>query len=419
MADIFASILKFVKPALWIGVPLFLFFVFFDAWLFYRRAKYKNSIVWKTLEIKIPKIVVKSPRAMEQVFAALHAIYPFGIRFWNKWWKGEVVNWVSFELAGRAHGVHFFVKTPEVYRNLVESAIYSQYSDAEIVEIQDYVSQFPPSLPNKNYDIWGADFILAKDDAYPILTYPSFEERGAIPEERRVDPIANITEVMSNLSESEAIWLQLLIRPAGIAWKEKAEALIDKLSGKKSTASSNPIGSFFHGIGEFLGNLIAAPVEYPSWLEAGAGKEKKEGGELTSGKKKIIEAIENKISKLGFEFVWRFVYIDKREAFTRSNTMAVMGAIRQFGTMHLNLFKPNLKSMTWARGIFKKFTFKRRQRFLYDNYRIRHFPKKFSVLNTEELATIYHFPLTGVKAPLLARIESKRGSPPPDLPVEI
>ena len=140
---------------------------------------------------------------------------------------------------------------------------------------------------------------------------------------------------------------------------------------------------------------------------------------LKTRAKEIAEEIENKTAKLGFDFVWRFIYIDRRDAFTPSNISAMWGAFRQFGTLNLNLFKPNLKSLTFARGVLlKKNRIMRKKRFLYDNYRIRHFPKIFSVLNTEELATIYHFPLTSVKPPLLRKIESKRGSPPPELPVE-
>ena len=38
------------------------------------------------------------------------------------------------------------------------------------------------------------------------------------------------------------------------------------------------------------------------------------------------------------------------------------------------------------------------------------------VLNTEELATIWHFPGQILKVPTLTRIESKEAAPPPNLP---
>jgi hypothetical protein len=48
------------------------------------------------------------------------------------------------------------------------------------------------------------------------------------------------------------------------------------------------------------------------------------------------------------------------------------------------------------------------------------FPRYFHpytyVLNTEELATLFHFPGQILKVPTLERIESKEASPPPNLP---
>ena len=45
------------------------------------------------------------------------------------------------------------------------------------------------------------------------------------------------------------------------------------------------------------------------------------------------------------------------------------------------------------------------------------FTRKLFVLNTEELATIYHFPGSVAKTPTISRIESKKGEPPTALPI--
>jgi hypothetical protein len=39
------------------------------------------------------------------------------------------------------------------------------------------------------------------------------------------------------------------------------------------------------------------------------------------------------------------------------------------------------------------------------------------VLNTEELATIYHFPGRVAETPTFGRIEAKKGEPPSNLPI--
>ena len=41
------------------------------------------------------------------------------------------------------------------------------------------------------------------------------------------------------------------------------------------------------------------------------------------------------------------------------------------------------------------------------------------ILNTEELATVYHFPVMTVKTPFVKRTESKKSEPPVSLPIEI
>jgi len=69
-----------------------------------------------------------------------------------------------------------------------------------------------------------------------------------------------------------------------------------------------------------------------------------------------------------------------------------------------------------TKGLFKKSREYRKKMFLFRNYATRKKPLKEFVLNIEELATIYHFPDVGVRAPLLPRVEAKKGEPPVGLP---
>ncbi|MFC1703002.1 hypothetical protein ACFLZO_00880 [Patescibacteria group bacterium] len=40
------------------------------------------------------------------------------------------------------------------------------------------------------------------------------------------------------------------------------------------------------------------------------------------------------------------------------------------------------------------------------------------ILNVEELATLFHFPMIDIKAPLVSKTEAKRAEPPAKLPTE-
>ena len=58
--------------------------------------------------------------------------------------------------------------------------------------------------------------------------------------------------------------------------------------------------------------------------------------------------------------------------------------------------------------------YKMRDYFWKDDYRGK--KRKHFVLNTEELATIFHFPGRVAGTPTLGRVLSKKGAPPSDLP---
>lgn len=387
-------------------MPSVLFFVFIEVWILYIQTLYLKSVTWNLLEIKIPKNISRTPKAMEQVFAAVHSIYVHGMRVSDKWWDGKVQPWISFEIVGYAGGVYFFIRTPSQYRNLIEASVYAQYPEAEIREANDYVDLIPATVPNASLDLFGTNFMLAREDAYPIRTYEYFEDKE---DERRLDPIAAITEVMSKLKEGETIWLQLLVKPATDAWKKKAEEHIGTIIGTKPKTKPSVLLAIISAFGEAFST--AEPV-----------REKKQDNPnmlmyLTPNQKDVVQAMEEKIAKLGFYTNIRFVYIDRRDRFTKSNVSAIQGALSQFNTQNLNALRPDMDTYTRGKWPFKKEREYRKKRLLFSFYKSRMFSGRVSIFNTEELATIYHFPSLVVEAPMLQRIEAKKGEPPPNLPL--
>lgn len=399
--------------------------VFRGWWLSSKINQYINSIEWIVLEVRIPKDNLKSIKSMEQVFTSLHGTYSQGIKRRERWLQGKVEDWISLEIAGFAHGVHFYIRTPKKYRKLVESAFFSQYPDAEIEEIEDYTAILPRDLPNEEFDIWGTDYVLARDDAYPIKTYVSFEQLIQF-EEMSIDPLATIAEVVSNLRNDELVWLQLLVRPVGPEWIAQAKGTVDALTGKGGGKKKI---LDMDSMEEFLRNLFKAPMTLPEWAEGGSAPSVSD--RLTPGKQDTVKAVEGKMSKLAFDAVLRFIYIDKKDEFTGENVTAVAGAINQFATLNLNAFKPNMKTITITSKVSRLFNRKvnllKRKKLLYAHYLYRDIAQpppfrfglklKTSILNTEELATVYHPPLAMVNAAKLRVLETRKGEPPVNLPI--
>ncbi|KKR88971.1 MAG: hypothetical protein UW50_C0002G0012 [Candidatus Wolfebacteria bacterium GW2011_GWA1_44_24] len=425
ISGVIGSILMVFYGVWWLVLPIILFLIFRNVWLIYVRTEFIRSKKWKLFEIKVPREILKTPKAMEQVFASLYASYTYNLSWLRKWIDGQVNLWFSFEIVGYHGGVYFYVYAPEERKNLIESAIYAQYPDAEIAEVEDYIDLLPTVLPNETFDLWGTELVLARENYLPIKTYLSFE---SMVEEQRLDPISVVAETMSKLKEGEFIWLQTLISPTGAPtgnnWKKEGEEKIAEIVGRGKVKKG---GS---AVNAWLKNFFWAPVEHPTW----PGEKKPEAPAmkfLSPDEQDMVKEIANKISKLGYKTVIRFVYIDRRDSFTPANFSAMIGAFHQFNTQNLNAFKPNymitLYDSLWAR-IFPKYKdlktlYKKRR--IFDYYKKRKFGKynkvweqKFPVLNIEELATIYHFPGVPVGAPRLRKLEFKKSGPPAGLPIE-
>lgn len=419
---VFYKILTVFLNLWWLWLPVFLAVLFIELWTDYLRAKAIKKIKWLLLEVKIPRNIEKTPKAMEQVFSGLHGILTTS-KFLDKYWKGKIQEWFSFEIAGIDGAVYFFIRTPENFKNLVEAQIQAQYPDAEILEVLDYAAPLIKKVAGKTYDISGVELILEKADCYPIRTFLSFEERQ---KERRLDPMASFLEILSSLKPNENIFIQYLIKPTNEKdWKDKGIAAVNKLLGRKTEIKKSWVGNVFGGLDEFIANLLRAIAIYPEW--GGAKKEEVKTAiqNLSPGDKLVAEAIENKLSKLAFKVCVRFAYIAERDTFNRANMAAINGAFKQFNTVNLNAFKGNKKAGTTAdqpriipfiknrREYIRKIAFVDR----YVNRKMSKNKKDF-ILNIEELATIYHYPILVVETPTMRRIETKKAEPPVSLPVE-
>ena len=385
----------------WVVFLIILGKIFINLYCSYRKKlekKKKEIKDWVVLEVKINREILQTPKAMEQVFSGLHSME-----------KGNI----SLEILGLKKEINFLIRLPKEYRKLFESQLYAQYPEVDIKEVYDYFSTFPPFLPNKDFDLYGSEIIFKNADHFPIRTYPLFEE---VKEEKRIDPLANLIESASQLQSSEYLILQMIISPLTSEkekkWIEDGQKEINKLLGKKE----EKVG-WQDWIGSFIRNLITAFYTLPVW--PGEKKEEKlVSSPLSSGDKEKIERIEQKISKLGFKVSIRFIYISPRSIYDETNSLAFPAYFKQFNTENLNAFKiNNLASTKIKSKLFKtRRTFVKKLNF-YQKFKKREEIKKTIILNTEELASIYHFPVLKVKAPALIRSLSRKGEAPPNLPI--
>lgn len=399
----------------WLYIPAVLFLFLREVYLFWKNVKYYSSIEWVILEIRMPREVEKTPKAMEQVLNGLHGIHD-PLNFKEKWIDGRILLWVSLEIVSRGGSVHFYIRAPKAFQRVVENNIYAQYPDAEIFEADDYTNDIPKEIPHKDYDMWGTDLILVKSDAYPIKTYEAFETEMT-KEEKRIDPLASLLEHMSSMGDGEYLWFQILIRPFinERNWKADGEAVVAKIMGRKTPLKKK---AYPRELGEGIYSVLIEGK--PPEMSEEEKSEQVSIFRLTPGEQEVVKAIEHNISKIAFETNIRFIYIARNEVFSKAKGVGgTFGVLKQFASQNLNGFKPDI-TKTKVTYFFKKIRIKYLKRKLLRFYMGRFFPRhrKPYIFNTEELATLYHFPgKMAVPAPFVQRIEAKKGEPPPTLPI--
>ena len=403
----------------WVILPFLFWGPFKFLWLFSRAETWDRTVKRIILEIKMPKEVVKPIKAMEQVFAGFHAIHD--VFTWReKWLEGNFQLSFALEIVSIDGETHFFIRTPEAFRKIIESNVYSQYPEAEIFEVDDYTKNVPQDIPNKDWDLFGMGFINSKPDPYPIKTYPSFEAEIEPKEEKRVDPLAGLLEGMATLSPGEQLWVQIVAKPVRgeIPWVKQGEELRDKLARRPEKPKPKPL------LWEAAEVLVSGPPKKAEAEREVIPPEMK----LTPGERTVLQAIEEKIGKFGYSCNIRFIYLGKKDVFFKPMARIPYGFFKEVSTENLGGLKPDKRNLTKVKSVpfwfldDRRVYMRKRKLFRYYQKRLPpFFPRSGGtfILNTEELATLFHFPGRVVApAPSVPRIEAKKGEAPSGLPIE-
>ncbi len=413
LPTLFQSGLSWFAGFWWLWLFILVALVAAQIWKAYIQEFFRRTVPYVVLELRVPREVRKTPRAMEQIFTTIHSLRNSCDNFEECWWDGEVPQTFSCEMASYGGQVHFYMRVPRRHKSIVEAALYSQYQDVEVVEVEDYTGRFPATfreIDATGYNIFGNELILAKEDVYPIRTYVDFE---AVEETKELDPISGVLELLASVRPREEVWLQFVLQPlvdAQIpAWVKKGEEEIDKIKAKAQPAVDPQTGLFRF--------TLRSPTE-----------------------EEAMKAIDRTISKPGFFTVVRWIYFSPKEIYTSNfGQRGLFSALNHYATETFNKFRysttvwtraalwywphlfPKRRAVTRKNRILSRY----RRRVVYDEiFMARIFElglfdwglgpyKSRYILNTEELATIYHLPtflvMTG---PMMHRMESRRVGPP-------
>lgn len=383
----------------WIVFVLLGIFILYKLYLEEIQSQYLKSIDYTLLEIKPPKENPTSFYNAEQVFIQLHQLFD-NFSFQEKYLEGKLVFRFAFEIISLGGKISYLVRVPTKQRDLMEAALYANYPTLEITEVRDYLEAFNYSAENPHYDLFGAEFVLTKDQSYPIRTYREFEGLSA-PELSNivVDPLSPLLETFTKISDQEFYGLQFILEPVmDDSWHDDAENTIEKLLGQKEVVASD-------------GKKV---------------KVKNDMMGVDDVVKEQVKAIKNKLGRPGFKTKIRLLHLGTAEKFNSDHKKLILSPFRIFSSANFNGFRPTFGpkkdyriSKTLEAAYIQWWTKKRKQT-LFDGYKNRsnYIGDPTYILNSEELATLFHFPIsvTGISQPVES-LESKKISPPANLPI--
>ncbi|RJQ28437.1 hypothetical protein C4571_03635 [Candidatus Parcubacteria bacterium] len=436
--NFFASVELFFALTWWFWAFIILLPLFISTWLFWRQEVFKHSIKWTLLELKIPREIRKSPKAMEQLLMVIHGLRNAASDVREKWWDGEITRWYSLEIVSFGGEIHYYLRLYYKQRNLVEAGFFSYYPDVEVIEVEDYTERLPKSvreMKEQGYELWGSEMMIRKESAYPIKSYLDFESPD---EDKQYDPMSVFLEVLGKIKKEEFVGIQILIAPASPDWKEKWYPLVEelRLRKEKEHGSAGPgTTTEFPG-----GPLPAFSTKTP---------DKDQTGNVfrsfmrTPGETDVLKAVEENLSQSAFDTLIRFAYLSPKELFYDSYARrGIVGSFNQYGALDINSFKQNSTISTRVRVWQWPFIFPnrrneyRKERVLV-NYIHRDIPHETFMgelltshflnwnfashrfeMSVRSLATLFHMPTFLVlTAPHLRRIESRKTGPPAGLPI--
>jgi hypothetical protein len=383
-----------------IWLPIFLGAAFVKLWMIYVRAKFISEQNHILLELRIPQNVDKSPLSMEAVLMALHQ-KSGEATFINRWIEGKVRAWFSLELVSLGGQVHMYIWTRDNFRRLLENNLYAQFPDIEIVEVPDYTRSVRFDLDE--IEVWGVDFALTKPDPYPIKTYIDYGLDKDPDNEYKIDPMAHVLEFLGSAKPHEMVWMQILIR-MNRSDKQIPGKPFEYMDWQKQARME-------------MAKIRANPEE----IEVRSQDTIKR---LSDMQKDVIKAIDRSVSKQGFDTIVRGVYIAEKGKFEGSMIPALLNSLKQFNAENFNGFTPTryMYKFAYPWQDYKEIRQNRERYRVFDAFRKRagfHTPYRtpHNVLNTEELATLFHIPGQHVETPNLQRIPSQRHGAPSNLPV--
>ncbi len=292
---------------------------------------------------------------------------------------------ISLEIANSAKSeeIIFFIAIPKKFRENIEKQIHSFFPYASLEKTTDFNIFYPGGKAE-------ASIVKLKNKfSLPIKTY----------EKQEIDPLNAIANALSKLNvENEGAAVQLVIRPAGTAWRGEGKRIAHEMQQGKQLHDVNK--SVLGHLGDVLRDVLNHFLSFKK-DDAGGMENKNKTVQLTPEEQDLVRSIENKASKTGFETNIRLVASAETIERAQEILSHLENAFAQYENGDINSFK--VKRVDKKTTIFD---------FIFRNFK----SEEKMILGVEELSSIFHIPISTTEAPKIKWLKSNAASPPIDIP---
>ncbi len=307
---------------------------------------------------------------MEQLYASFTNIHSKG---WNKFIYGE--PYIGLEIAVKHIGqdIQFYIAVPRSIEDIFEKQIHGLYPDAQIEQVEDY------SIFHPGGAALGAYVSQKNDSILPIKTYQKLES----------DSLGAILASLSKINhDGEGAALQILFKPSHQDGQRKfAEKVVRQMQQ-----------------GYQLKDAFTRANQKPK-EETPEELAKKPPRVVTPFEEEVIKSIQAKSAKPWFDVNVRLVVSAESEPRASQLLDILAGSLAQFSTTDQNSFSLNKLTGRYLRSLLFNFSF----RMFNESQKI--------LLSSEELASLYHFPVSATSAGVKF-VNSKSAPAPLNLPNE-
>lgn len=394
-------------------------------------------------------------------------------KFYSALWTGVWPLWWSMEIASIEGNIYFFIRCEPKNAEMIENMLYAQFPQAEITRTDDYTKYVPPFKSDQGWELRGCEYKLketfeVKDakgnkkkhaiDALPLKTYVDYglHDSFNLEEEQKIDPLVPLLQVLGSLGVGEQAWIQIVVQGS---WTHFENPDPDKV-GEKPLVTWVEVGKYWIDevvLKPWRGMIIKGQAKKPERKDKDGNVVQDAQDEIKAvydtGQKNVperekprLEATERKITKPGYDTGIRVIYIARKESFKKDKFGEIKNAFKQFNAPTMNSLDAingtddgfdypwqdykDMKKKLNREKMFKRYI---KREFFYppemgNTVAIKEFVDKplvkgtikspeSSVFNTEELATLFHFPGTVAQTSGIGRIEAQKAEPPANLPI--